>query len=124
MKKVKGTKGFSQLVDSGISDSFCDGTYFFVMEKLGTSLMEIFENLDEKLVKTDVLKIGIELFKLVEKLHSFDIVHQDIKFDNILFTKKVPKHKIAHCYINHHSEKTEDCKRLAHHMVDFQQINY
>jgi hypothetical protein len=45
------------------------------MEKLGTSLMEIFERSNEKLMKIDVLKIGIELFKLIEKLHSLGIIH-------------------------------------------------
>ena len=36
---------------------------------------EIFDFSSHKLMKIDVLKIGIELLKIIEKLHSFDIIH-------------------------------------------------
>ena len=36
------------------------------MELLNTPLMEIFDSSSHKLMKIDVLKIGIELFKLIE----------------------------------------------------------
>ena len=124
MEKLKGSPEFSQLVDKGTSDSFHtkeldigDQTRFFVMQKLGTPLMEIFDFSSHKLMKIDVLKIGIELLKIIEKLHSFDIIHQDIKFDNILLTHKVPKNKIAKFYINNHFEKLDDIQRQAHHLM-------
>jgi serine/threonine protein kinase len=113
MDKIRGIQGFSQLLEKGTSDSFHtldldveDESPFFVMEKLGTSLMDIFDASNQKLMKIDVLKLGIELLKLIEKLHSFDIIHQDIKFDNIMFTQKFPK--VSKSYINSHFEKLDN----------------
>jgi len=118
MDKLRGTKGFSQLLEKGTSDSFHtlnldveDQSRFFVMEKLGTSLMEVFDASNQKLMKIDVLKLGIELLKLIEKLHSFDIIHQDIKFDNILLTDRFQKENISKCYINSHFEKLDNIQR-------------
>ena len=34
--------------------------------------------------KIDILKIGIQMLKLIEQLHSIGYVHRDIKPDNIL----------------------------------------
>lgn len=131
MEKIKGTKGFSQLVDKGTSDQFHtknldveDQTRFYVMEKLGTSLMHVFDISNQKLMKTDVLKVGIELLQLVEKLHSHNIIHQDIKFDNILLTKTIPNNRISKWYINSHFEKLDDIQRLAHHLMKNQQVEY
>lgn len=36
--------------------------------------------------KMDILKMGIKLLDMIEKLHSLDILHQDIKLDNILLS--------------------------------------
>lgn len=124
MQKMKGTKDFSQIIDKGVSDSFHtlnldvdDQTRFFVIKKLGTSLMEVFESSNQKLMKIDVLKIGIELLKLIEKMHAEDIIHQDIKFDNILLSEKIPKSKISKYYINSHFEKLDNIQRQAHHLM-------
>ena len=58
-----------------------------VMDKLGNSIIDIYEMMGSKMKKIDVLKIGLELFDLIEKLHANGIVHQDIKLDNILFSQ-------------------------------------
>ena len=55
------------------------------MEKLGTSLIDVYDKIGNTMRKTDVLKIGVELFNLIERLHAEDITHQDLKPDNILF---------------------------------------
>ena len=39
------------------------------MEKLGSSLIDVYDLTGGKIKKIDVLKIGIELFNLIEKLH-------------------------------------------------------
>lgn len=72
-----------------------DMTRFLVMEKLGTSLIDVYETIGNKMKKTDVLKIGIELFNLIEKLHSRKITHQDLKPDNILFDKSYSMDELA-----------------------------
>ena len=33
----------------------------------------------------DIFKLGIELFKIIEKLHDVGICHLDIKPDNVMF---------------------------------------
>ena len=40
--------------------------------------------LDTDLQKTDVLKMALQLIKILEKLHDTGLVHLDIKPDNIL----------------------------------------
>jgi serine/threonine protein kinase len=66
LKKVSNIPGFCKLVDRGISDSVCtqglgiyDMTPFFIMDKLGDSLIDVYEKMGNNMRKTDVLKIGI-----------------------------------------------------------------
>ena len=65
--------------------SIPDMTRFIIMEKLGTPLIDVYDRMGNTMRKTDVLKIGIELFTLIENLHAQGITHQDLKPDNILF---------------------------------------
>ena len=54
-----------------------------MLEKLGRSIKDMMNGGSKMLVR-DVLKVGIELFKIIEKLHNLGICHQDIKPDNIM----------------------------------------
>ena len=52
-----------------------DMSRFLVMEKLGTSLIDVYDLIGNRMKKIDVLKIGIELFNLIETLHEKNITH-------------------------------------------------
>ena len=52
-----------------------DMSRFLVMEKLGTSLIDVYDMIGNRMKKIDVLKIGIELFNLIETLHEKNITH-------------------------------------------------
>lgn len=90
--KASGYKGLSILHDWGETDR--SKTYqineienkskFMIMTKLGRELSSLFFRQKKKLKKIDILKIGIQLMKNVEKLHTLGYIHRDIKPDNIL----------------------------------------
>ena len=59
---------------------------FLAIQKKGISIKSILEVYGSNdLQKTDVLKMGLKLVKILEKLHDAGVVHCDIKPDNILF---------------------------------------
>ena len=102
LEKVSDLPGFSKLVDKGLSNSSFtnqldieDMTRFLVMEKLETALIDVYDYSDSNFKKIDVLKLGIELFNLMEKLHDKDITHQNLKPDNIIFDKFFSKGDLA-----------------------------
>ena len=102
LEKVSDLQGFSKLVDKGLSNSSFtnqldieDMTRFLVMEKLETALIDVYDYSDSNFKKIDVLKLGIELFNLMEKLHDKDITHQNLKPDNIIFDKFFSKGDLA-----------------------------
>jgi len=120
--------GFSKLIDRGESDAVYtknlhieDMTRFMIMEKLGNSLMDVYEFLGSEMKIIDVLKIGLELFSLVEKLHSKCITHQDIKPDNILFDKYVSKSEIVKIPFKANIEYLEEHKR---HMLTLREEQF
>ena len=58
---------------------------FIIEIRLGESLNSILErDPNSPITEKDSLKLGIELIKLVENLHSLGYAHCDIKPDNIL----------------------------------------
>ena len=93
LKKLSATslKGFSELVDHGDTNPllsqglFKQREKFIVMKKLGPTLHKIFNENSRYLRQIDVLKLGICMVKLVQKLHSTGYLHLDIKTNNILF---------------------------------------
>ena len=102
LEKVSDLQGFSKLVDKGLSNSSFtnqlgieDMTRFLIMEKLETALIDVYDYSDSNFKKIDVLKLGIELFNLMEKLHDKDITHQNLKPDNIIFDKFFSKGDLA-----------------------------
>ena len=63
-------------------------TNFIVMPKLETSIKDLIFSNDLRVMVKDVLKIGIEMIRILEGLHSIGICHLDIKPDNIMTSIK------------------------------------
>lgn len=86
--------GFPYLVDAGdCSHANTKGMYgnnhkFIIMKKLGINLFDIYDHNCSRLRMIDLLKLGISLVKLVERLHDIGIVHLDIKPDNIVVSQE------------------------------------
>ena len=55
-----------------------------MQNKLGKGVSTIFYKHKKNFKQIDVLKVGIQMIKNVENLHSLGYVHRDIKPDNIL----------------------------------------
>ena len=73
------------------------GCYFIVMEKLGINLKDIVFKVYERLCMIDILKLGLQLVNIVEKMHNLGYIHKDIKPDNILigdYTHILPDQKL------------------------------
>ena len=59
-----------------------------VMELMGKSLEEIFENLPiKKMTVNCVAKLGIQMIDILEYIHNKHIIHRDIKPDNFVMGK-------------------------------------
>ena len=88
--------GFSKLIDIGVTNNrdiqylFKNSVHFIIMEKLGISISEIFKINHKYLRQIDILKLGIQLIKNVQRLHQIGYVHLDLKPDNFMLdvTKK------------------------------------
>ena len=68
--------------------NFCtqEGFYYIAQEYIGGgSLRQLIVN-DTVLTEADALRIGIGVAKALEASHKLEIVHRDIKPDNIMFT--------------------------------------
>lgn len=77
---LSGIEGIPKMYDFGIQDNY----NFLVMDLIGNTL-EYFLNTKIELI--EVLSIGMQLIKILNKLHSIGIIHRDIKPDNILYQK-------------------------------------
>ncbi len=54
-----------------------------VMDLVGPSLDELFEYCNSKLSLDAVLHIGVQMVSILERIHSFDYVHRDVKPGNM-----------------------------------------
>jgi serine/threonine protein kinase len=82
--------GISKIIDWGFLSkqvekrlNFESNSKFIVLEKLGQSMKDIMNGRSKILVR-DILKLGIDLIKTIEKLHNLGICHYDIKPDNVM----------------------------------------
>ncbi len=64
-----------------------------IMERLGYSLEKVLSLLHNFSIKT-IIMIAIETLNILEKIHSYDIIHRDIKPDNFVIGYKNNRNKI------------------------------
>ena len=77
------------------------------MKKLGKELSSMFFRQKKKMKKIDILKLGIQLIKIVESFHSLGYIHRDIKPDNILLEHgKEPR--MDKIILQHYDQEEDD----------------
>lgn len=76
---MKGKKGFPKYIADGYSGNFD----FLAMELLGPTLKSLFEGNESCFSNQSVSMIGIQLLDRLETLHNANIVHADIKPENV-----------------------------------------
>jgi serine/threonine protein kinase len=70
----------SHIIDTGIYNSeHAHDWRFSIVKKLGIGFKELCSNRNNKFFIEDILKLGIEMIKAVQNLHSLGYVHQNIK---------------------------------------------
>ncbi|KAM3137827.1 hypothetical protein pb186bvf_010070 [Paramecium bursaria] len=65
-----------------------DGYNFMVMELLGKSLEDLFNDIDRRFSLQTVTVLGIQMIECIEFLHQKQFLHRDIKPDNFLMGKE------------------------------------
>jgi len=65
-----------------------------VMELLGDSLENIFNNSERKLSISSVYMLAIDMLNIIEKFHNRGFIHRDIKPNNFLFNNKKPYNQL------------------------------
>jgi serine/threonine protein kinase len=117
--KASGYKCFPILKDWGETNiettyqvyEIKDKSKFFIQSKLGRGISTIFYKYKKNFKKIDVLKIGIQLLKVIERFHSLGYVHRDIKPDNILIDPNRNYKEYENVNLNHDSDLKEYIKR-------------
>ena len=87
----------SHIIDNGIFNSEQAHDWRFkVFKKLGPSFKELCSITHNKFFLEDILKIGIEMIKAVQDLHSRGYVHHNIKESSFYleFGKQLPQANI------------------------------
>lgn len=75
-------EGFPRVKWYGSTETF----YYMVTDLLGLPLTEL-KNRSDEIPSVIIRRLGKKMIRLVEKIHSYQIIHRDIKPDNFLFDK-------------------------------------
>ena len=59
------------------------------MEPLGNSIYNLYPK-GGKLTMIETCQVGIEMIKVVRKLHDLGYIHRDLKSDNFMLKYKIP----------------------------------
>jgi serine/threonine protein kinase len=70
------------------------GTYedrfkFIVISAYGNNLEQVFRDNKRSFKKIDVLKMGIQMVKIIEKLHSIGYIHGGIRPDSFVIPQNI-----------------------------------
>lgn len=80
LQSMSGTIGFPNSIGNGSTINH----HFVAMQLLGGSLLKIYKDQHKFFGLTTVLKIGIQVLDRLEHLHAKNIVHGDLKPENIV----------------------------------------
>ena len=83
LKKLEGVKGVPQVFNFGRTEKLL----YLELELLETDLSYLTEK-DSKVDYAFIVKIGGELLRILQEVHSRSIVHRDIKPQNIMLDKE------------------------------------
>ena len=86
-------KGIPALYDFLTSGNF----YYMMMELLGPSLEDLFDECHNKFTLKTILSLGDQMLCRIEFLHSRNLIHRDIKPDNFLMGLKKNKSIVYIC---------------------------
>lgn len=93
-KLLEEYKIYKKLEQKGVTDEICPKiiNYYetpkynvLVLELLDKNLETLYEENNKKFSINFVLKIGLEMINIIEKLHNVGFIHRDIKPSNFMF---------------------------------------
>lgn len=79
-RKLKGLVGFPKSIANGSTANH----YFIAVDLLGPSLLTLFKSHGKSFGLSTVLKIGVQILNRLEILHAKNIVHCDLKPENVV----------------------------------------
>jgi len=82
----------------GIPRLRCHGTdgdyYFLIMDQLGPSLNDILEKSGKSIPMAALMPIAMQALTLLEYIHSKNLIHQDLKPNNMLLGKGANRYRL------------------------------
>lgn len=81
-------------------------------------MSKIMDAHDDNLRQIDVLKLGVQMIKIIEKFHEQGLIHLDIKVNNLIFERgeKAYKYNVAKDFDELLSKESTElrCRKEAH----------
>ncbi|KAM8920797.1 serine/threonine-protein kinase VRK1 [Pelodytes ibericus] len=116
---------------SGLHEKNGNSYRFMVMDRFGTDLQKVFENLGKRFPHKTVLQLGLRLIDVLEYIHDHEYVHGDIKASNLLLHHKNPDQVFLvdfglayrYCPDDVHKEYKEDPRKCHNGTIEFTSID-